>query len=257
MARARTYRHDLRCPHCGSNWTPKAGHSRGQQTYRCGDGQRRFTPGPTATTTLRPSSTKPWICMARVPALPPLAPFWEFCRRRSFPGSKKARRAQAVMAQAVPRRTSRRRKPAAVIAFDEMWSYVEARRKGLRREVRIWMAVVAEAGGSRWVDFAGGDRSEETFLRLYERLPPAELYRSDHCRVDEWLPRNRHIAGKGGAVSWNEGTHSIQMAGQAEPFAATDQRVQQAGVPAAGLDSPHMPPAGLNLIPARVGNTNR
>ena len=44
MARARTYRHDLRCPHCGSNWTPKDGHSRGKQTYRCRDCHHRFTP---------------------------------------------------------------------------------------------------------------------------------------------------------------------------------------------------------------------
>ena len=44
MARARVYRYDLRCPHCGSNWTPKDGHSRGKQTYRCRDCQHRFTP---------------------------------------------------------------------------------------------------------------------------------------------------------------------------------------------------------------------
>ena len=45
MARPRAYHHDgLRCPHCGSNWTPKDGHSRGKQTYRCRDCQRRFTP---------------------------------------------------------------------------------------------------------------------------------------------------------------------------------------------------------------------
>ena len=44
MARPRTYNHDIRCPHCGSNWTPKDGHSRGKQTYRCGDCRYRFTP---------------------------------------------------------------------------------------------------------------------------------------------------------------------------------------------------------------------
>ena len=40
----RMYRHDLRCPHCGSNWLPKAGLSRGRQTYRCGDCLHRFVP---------------------------------------------------------------------------------------------------------------------------------------------------------------------------------------------------------------------
>ena len=32
----RIYRHDLRCPHCGSNWLPKDGCSGGNQTHRCG-----------------------------------------------------------------------------------------------------------------------------------------------------------------------------------------------------------------------------
>lgn len=44
MARPRVYRHDMRCPHCGSNWTPKDGRSRGKQTYRCRECQHRFTP---------------------------------------------------------------------------------------------------------------------------------------------------------------------------------------------------------------------
>ena len=44
MAGSRSYRHDIRCPHCGSNWMRKDGHSRGKQTYRCGDCQHRHTP---------------------------------------------------------------------------------------------------------------------------------------------------------------------------------------------------------------------
>ena len=43
MTRPRTRRHDLRCPHCGSNWTPKDGHSQGRQTCRCQDCHYRFT----------------------------------------------------------------------------------------------------------------------------------------------------------------------------------------------------------------------
>ena len=60
---------------------------------------------------------------------------------------------------------------ARVISFDEMWSYVGARRRGKRREVWTWTAVVAEADGQHWVDFGVGDRSETIFLRLYGRLP--------------------------------------------------------------------------------------
>ena len=40
----RAYRDDMQCPHCGSNWLPKAGLSRGKQTYRCGECLHRFTP---------------------------------------------------------------------------------------------------------------------------------------------------------------------------------------------------------------------
>ena len=56
------------------------------------------------------------------------------------------------MLREVERRSQQRRRPAQVIAFDEMWSYVGARRKGKRREVWVWTAVVEEGDGSRWVD---------------------------------------------------------------------------------------------------------
>ena len=58
---------------------------------------------------------------------------------------------------------------------------------------------------SRWVDFEIGDRSAETFLRLYERLPEAQLYGMDAYRVYGWLPADHHEVVKGGAVNWNEG----------------------------------------------------
>ena len=44
MAAARSYRDDLQCPHCGSNWLPKDGRSRGKQTYRSRLCHYRFTP---------------------------------------------------------------------------------------------------------------------------------------------------------------------------------------------------------------------
>ena len=43
MARARVYRHDIRCRRCGSNWMPKDGHTRRQQMYKCGDCKRKYT----------------------------------------------------------------------------------------------------------------------------------------------------------------------------------------------------------------------
>lgn len=68
-------------------------------------------------------------------------------------------------------------------------------------------AEVREADGSRWVDFKAGDRSEGSFLRLEDRLPEAGLYRSDVYQVYAgWIPPERHAAGKGGGVDWNEGS---------------------------------------------------
>ena len=98
--------------------------------------------------------------------------------------------------------------PAAVIAFDEMWTYRQARRRGKGQVVWVWTAVVEEGVGSRWADSEVGDRSEAIFLRLYERLPEAGLYCTDGYRVYGWLPADHHQVGKGGAVNWNEGLHS-------------------------------------------------
>ena len=44
MARPRVYRHQARCPECGSNLMPKDGHSKGRQVYHCGDCGRRYIP---------------------------------------------------------------------------------------------------------------------------------------------------------------------------------------------------------------------
>ena len=70
---------------------------------------------------------------------------------------------------------------ARVISWDEMWTYVGARRREIRRERWIWTAVIEEEDGSRWMDFEVGDRSEDTFLRLYNRL--AARHVSDGYRV--------------------------------------------------------------------------
>lgn len=60
-----------------------------------------------------------------------------------------------------------------VISFDEMWSYIGARQGEKPRECWVWTAVVEEPDGRKWVDLEVGDRSEVTFLRLYDRLPGA------------------------------------------------------------------------------------
>ena len=81
--------------------------------------------------------------------------------------------------------------------YDEMWTYVGARRGEKRREVWIWTAVVEEADGRRWGCFEVGDRSEETFSRLLMQLPEAGRYRSVDYVLYGLLPRNRRLVGKG------------------------------------------------------------
>ena len=53
-------------------------------------------------------------------------------------------------------------RPAAVIAFDVMWTYQQARRRGRRQNLWVWTAVVSEPDGSRWANFELGDRRENT-----------------------------------------------------------------------------------------------
>ena len=101
------------------------------------------------------------------------------------------------------------RRPAKVISFDEMWTYVGVRRGEKRNSVWIWTAVVEEANGERWSDFEVGSRERETFLRLLDRLPCSEGYRSDAYEAYGWLDPGVHVVGKGSEVNRNEGLHSV------------------------------------------------
>ena len=96
-----------------------------------------------------------------------------------------------------------------MVAWDEMWTCRGVRRGEKREDCRIWTALVKEVGGSRRADFEVGDRSETPFLRLHERLPEAELYRSGAYPVYQWFPPERHVTGQGSEVNWNEGMHPV------------------------------------------------
>ena len=80
---------------------------------------------------------------------------------------------------------------ASTIAFDEMWTYLGARKAEKRNDLWVWTAVVEERDGSRWIDFEVGGRDESTFLRLPERLPDAERYETDAYGVYGALPVNK------------------------------------------------------------------
>ncbi|MBM3215891.1 IS1 family transposase [Candidatus Poribacteria bacterium] len=95
------------------------------------------------------------------------------------------------------------------IALDEMWTYEKARKEPKRQSVWIWTAVIEEKNCPHRVFYKVGDRSEETFLRLADRLPLSKAYYTDGYEVYGWLPRAVHHVGKDGPVNRNEGIHSI------------------------------------------------
>ena len=197
MARQRAYRHDVRCPACGSNWMPKHGTAQGRQ----GLSLRRLPALSHPRCRLHPAQRR------RPGTRPGLVPGGRFVERHCAPlwrnpaggepvGQKGGRAALSRLRRRGQQRTTdpAGRPPAAVIAFDEMWTDQQARRGAQRQELWIWTAVVAEPDGRRWADFAVGDRSENTFQELYARLPEAELYRSDAYAVyQSWLPPGGHV----------------------------------------------------------------
>ena len=46
-----------------------------------------------------------------------------------------------------------------------------------------------------------GGRDESAFSRLLDRLPDTDMYDPDAYPVYEWLVRDRHAIGKGGALN--------------------------------------------------------
>ena len=187
----RVYRDDLRCPHCGSNRTPKDGHSRGKQTpcqvrgrlYRCDQCRYRFTPDGNRSYYAEAVKTQAVRMYVEGVSVSVISRTLRVKGGTVYSWLKKARTARTVLRDARKRRSQGRRSQrqrVKVISFDEMWTYVGSRRRGKRRSRWIWTAVVEEADGRRWSDFAVGlpkADGERTFLRLYGRLPDAELYR--------------------------------------------------------------------------------
>ena len=164
MARPRIYRHDLRCPHCGSNWLPTYGRSPGKRTYRCGDGHHHFT--PEGNRVFRSEAVKgqaiAMYCagsslraIGRVLEVPLLAVYGWVKKSRAGPAPVVAVAADAGWAAG----------PGGGPGGDEMRSYVEGRHGGKRKSVRIWTAVWADARGRPRADFAVGGRSVATFPR--------------------------------------------------------------------------------------------
>ena len=132
MARERAYRHDVRCRHCGSNWMPKDGHTRGWQVFTSA------------------SIASGVHCRSRAAALPGTS--------QAAGGSDAHRGIERISGGA---RSGRKRSISewllkkGAITLDEMWTYLGARVGEKRNDLWVWTAVVAVRDGSRWMDFEG------------------------------------------------------------------------------------------------------
>ena len=72
--------------------------------------------------------------------------------------------------------------------------------------------MVEERDGIRWRMYDVGGRDDSAFSRLLDRLPDTDTgTRPTLIPVYEWLPRDRHVIVKGGAVNWYEWLHSKLM----------------------------------------------
>ncbi len=192
MARSRVYRHDIRCPHCGSNWCIKYGRANGKQTYRCNDCFHRFMPDSKRHTF--PERIKRQAIRM-------------YCEGMSIRGigralgvhystvfkwiKKTSLRALKIFER---RKKELRNQRVSEVSIDEMWTYVKGRRGNKRNSVWIWTAVFDNGK----MIFEVGDRSEETFLRLSEQMPLAERYYTDNYEVYNLLPSDLHETGKFG-----------------------------------------------------------
>ena len=120
MARPRVYRHDFRCPHCGSNWTPKDGRSRGKQTYRCRECHYRFTPEGNRHYYSEAVKSQALDMYQEGTGLTAIGRVLEVQTATVFSWIKKARQAWRVMGPETRRRAARLpgQPPARVISFD-------------------------------------------------------------------------------------------------------------------------------------------
>ena len=146
MARARVYRHDVRCPHCGSNWMSKDGFDQGRQRYRGGECRRRHIPGGAWLHPSRAVKERALPLYVAGSSLSAVSRVMKVSVPAVRTGSKKGAVGPGLAGRsgAGPHRGAGR-VPAGAIACDEMWTSVGC--GAGREEWWTWTAVVAELDG--------------------------------------------------------------------------------------------------------------
>ena len=208
----RAYRHDLRCPHCGSLWMPKAGFSRGKQTYRCGECHHRPSPEGNRHYHSPQGKGLAWELYGEGLSIAALSRVLGLTELTALAWIKKVRPAGVELARLEAEQRAERapEQRAAVISLDKMWTYLGRRVGPGQRRLWIWTAVIEEADGWRWRLFEVGRRNRATLRRLLARLPLAERYCTAPYPVYRaLLPAERHQVGKGPQTNRNEATHGV------------------------------------------------
>ncbi len=208
MPRQRSFRTDICCPNCGSNWIINYGKDREKQTVLCRNCERRHTPSAKrrfhSDQIRRLAARMYWngvsgAAIARILEVN-VRTVYSWIKNLVEWGKKAL---DAKRASTYSNRT------AAAISIDEMWTYQDSNKPPNRKDQWIWTAVIEWSDGSLSRDFVVGDRSESTLLKLLKRLPAAETYYTDHYGVYKWFQRSAHVVGKGEKVNRNEGLHSL------------------------------------------------
>ena len=165
--RPREYRHDVRCPDCGSNWCKKNGHQNGKQRFRCNECGRVFTLG--AIRKKHPEEKK----LLALKMLAEGMSISAVARTLGIPEGtvscwlhREGERLKEVNKNRLLKlKKEKGFKGVEDISFDEMWTYVNARRREKRNSKWIWTAIIKE-GGKELITYEVGDRDEETFLKV-------------------------------------------------------------------------------------------
>jgi len=166
--RPRKYRHDVRCPECGSNWCVKNGHQKnGKQKFMCKDcgrsfiwkGEKNKHPEKVKEQALRMLGEGMSIsAVSRVLGIPEgTVSCWLYRE-----GKKLIEENEMKLEKL---RKEKGFKEVKSISLDEMWTYVGARRGAKRNSYWVWTAVIEVENGEEVVTFEVGKRDEETFLK--------------------------------------------------------------------------------------------
>jgi len=164
--RPRKYRHDIRCPECGSNWIVKNGKQKGKQTYLCKECLRRFTPEAER---IHHSKSKREQAISMFCEGMPISAIsrildvnYTTVYSWIYREGQKAEEIVDKKIQQLQDQTFEK------ISFDEMWTYEKVRKGENRRDVWIWTAILEDKEKRFKKVMFVGDRDEETFLKNNE-----------------------------------------------------------------------------------------